>query len=98
MPRSEQENQCVLDTSAEVSEECWLGLNDVRVEGLFVGTDGCGVVWFAAHAWDAEQPNNLRGDQDRVTVLPSGGWNDREDSYPCYPICQLELCYQPGCQ
>ncbi|KAF0310281.1 CD209 antigen-like protein E [Amphibalanus amphitrite] len=95
VPRSDDENQCAMDVAVAAGKSVWLGLTDVVTEGQFVGADGCGVVSASGPQWGIGQPNDYQG-QDYVGGHPMG-WNDFRETEPCYPLCQLQFCYQPGC-
>ena len=100
VPRSEAENQCAVTAAA--GERVWLGFTDVVTEGQFIGADGCGIVPSDGPTWAENQPNNIGGVHDYGMLgTPSDlwgqGWYDRDPDRNFRPLCQLALCYRPGC-
>jgi len=78
------QNQAVKDIlSHHGSTEAWIGLNDVRTEGVwewFSGADNSFRSWFGG------EPNNRRN-EDYVTIFnENGNWNDRSGADRKYPF------------
>ena len=99
MPRSAEENQCVL-TVAD-SAWSWLGFTDLVTEGQFIGADGCGVVSSEDPAWASHQPTH-KGGQHYLSIRPPldawpVGWYDLDGNRTHRALCQLAFCYQPHC-
>ncbi|XP_065651893.1 von Willebrand factor D and EGF domain-containing protein isoform X3 [Hydra vulgaris] len=61
----------------------WIGLNDIKIEGTFVWSDGSSP---KISNWKANEPNSL-GDEDCVEIN-SDGWND----LPCQTLLNGFIC------
>ncbi|HIA38087.1 MAG TPA: hypothetical protein EYN86_01010 [Planctomycetes bacterium] len=55
-----------------VSNDFWLGYNDLQIEGVFEWSNG-EVTGY--ENWNAGEPNNA-GNEDYVQMTTTGGWND----------------------
>ena len=67
--------------SSSAVGSCWIGLNDIGTEGIFVWSDGSSSSY---RNWDGGAPNNV-GNEDCVHVGPNI-WND-------LPCNNIHLCY-----
>ena len=76
-------------TSKIMGATAWIGLNDVRSEGVYEWSDGSPLNYTN---WYPGQPNNANGDQDHCEILPDGTWNDQ------YPNCTREFICEIPCQ
>ncbi|MEE9440233.1 MAG: HYR domain-containing protein [Saprospiraceae bacterium] len=54
-------------------QRAWIGLNDIATEGVFVWANGNPLMY---NNWYPGQPNNQYGNQDFVSLLSNGQWND----------------------
>ncbi len=59
-------------TAAGYGVSYYIGINDLAVEGAFVGGSGEAISYFN---WNGGEPNNS-GNEDYVHVYTSGAWND----------------------
>ena len=65
------------------STQCWIGLNDIKNEGIFVWSDGSGSFY---RNWGYNQPNNDYGVGNCVSLWHIPDWRDR-------PCADLPTCY-----
>ena len=82
--KSSQENTLLYATrSSSSSTDCWIGLNDISSEGIFVWSDGSDSLY---RIWGRRQPNNDFGIGDCVSHYNGPDWRDRRctDSPTCY--------------
>lgn len=95
VPRTRNENICAAGLAAR--QPVWLGISDIKQEGLFIGDDERGVVDISStgHVWSDNQPDNAGDDEDCVEMWIKKGfaeWNDiRCDYKENMPMCQLKL-------
>ncbi|XP_069857965.1 C-type lectin domain family 4 member G isoform X1 [Dipodomys merriami] len=66
----------------------WLGLRAVRLQGKIQGYKWLDGVSLTFSHWNTGEPNDSRGQEDCVMMLPSGLWNDapcssEKDSWIC---------------
>ena len=72
------------------SEEFFIGLNDISVEGTYRWVDGSVVSYTA---WSTGEPNNLNGDEDCIAIKINGLWNDKScTASPSKAICETYTC------
>ena len=64
---------------------CWIGFNDVAVEGEWKWSDES-IVEFIN--WEVNQPNNHGNEDYAVIVGKTSQWNDVRASVNGYAICQ----------
>jgi len=64
---------------------CWVGFNDVAVEGEWEWSDGSNVEFTN---WEDGEPNNKNNADYAVIVGETSLWNDMGGSYDAYAICQ----------
>ena len=85
--KSSQENTLLYATrSSSSSTDCWIGLNDISSEGIFVWSDGSDSLY---RNWGRRQPNNDRGVGDCVSHYNDPDWRDR-------PCTETPTCYFCG--
>lgn len=63
--------------------QTWLGANDIDVEGSFADEDGIALTW---QQWSSTPATD---DQDCLTLLWDGRWNDRGCEQTLAYICEL---------
>ncbi|KAH9498738.1 chromatin-modulating protein mrc1 [Bulinus truncatus] len=69
----------------------WIGLNDLRMENSFVWTDNTPVTYTN---WNPGEPNN-QNDEDCVSMIGGGKWNDGQCSYPLNMVaCKMPMGLQ----
>lgn len=91
VPRSPHENICVAGLAGRKS--IWLGANDLKQKGLFVGEDGKGPVGTSSFepVWSYGDPSNRYGASRCVEMdaeYKFGTWNDR----PCKNEDNVAMC------
>ncbi|KAF0312101.1 Lectin BRA-3 [Amphibalanus amphitrite] len=94
VPRSAEENQCVLTMAAGV--DVWIGLSEHGEDGVFVAEDGGEpMTTVDIPFWGAGEPNN------RSTVncmqIWQNAWDDTDCDWPQKFMCQLRLWNRPDC-
>ena len=67
------EENTLLYSLATSGTSCWIGLNDIDVEGIFVWADGSSSSY---RSWSSGQPNNVDDNQDCVEMYNNQYWND----------------------
>jgi len=80
-PRSDSENQLIIDLSGNTGADIWIGINDIEREGEFVSVDGNGISYTR---WGDNEPTNHGGKngegEDGVEIdgngKNKGKWND----------------------
>ena len=94
VPRSEEENQCVLDMAG--TNKVWFGITTVG--DSLVASDGLAGPLPAFRTWWGEgEPNNYDGIEDCVNIR-IGAWNDCRCSLEePMPLCQLKNCQRLEC-
>ena len=92
IPRSQAENDFISDLILqEEIFQIWIGINDIKQEGLFVGVDGSEISWTN---WNHGEPNNwIHGeyDEDGVEFWGQHGWNDAKISESRAFICSIKI-------
>ena len=89
IPRSQAENDFILNLILQKGlEKIWIGINDIKQEGLFVGVDGIKISWTN---WNDGEPNNWSDEDAIELVATEGRWNDQKiiDSRPF--ICSINV-------
>ena len=66
----------------------WIGMDDILMEDYFMWNDGTFVVW---EKWSKDEPNNLFGDQDCVTMNSWGSWYDVGCSRSYGYVCEVSI-------
>lgn len=66
---------------------CWIGFNDVAVEGTFEWVSGDAVTFTN---WNDGEPNDAVGGEDFTEMQSSGGWNDLNGTQPLYGLAEVE--------
>jgi len=84
---NQEENDAV---RKEVEGDYWIGLRDNVSEGTFNWDDG---EFFSYSNWAEGEPNNIEGDEfegdeDCVSVLSDGTWNDAPCELPLSYVCK----------
>lgn len=91
VPRSPHENLCVAGLAA--GKSIWLGVNDLKLKGLFVGEDGKGPISTTSFEpeWKNGDPSNRLSASRCVEIDTDyrfGVWNDR----PCKNEYNVAMC------
>jgi len=74
--RSEAENTWLHDRFVLVNHACWIGFNDLAVEGVWEWVSGEPVTYTN---WAPGEPNNGFGDENSCEFRRDTLWNDNED-------------------
>ncbi|KAH9498740.1 chromatin-modulating protein mrc1, partial [Bulinus truncatus] len=90
--RDSAENQFILSHIPRgYGGAVWIGLNDLRMENSFVWTDNTPVTYTN---WNPGEPNN-QNDEDCVSMIGGGKWNDGQCSYPLNMVaCKMPMGLQ----
>ena len=94
IPRSQAENDFISDLILQEGiYQIWIGINDIKQEGLFVGVDGSEISWTN---WNHGEPNNWNHgeyDEDGVEFWGhhNGGWNDVKILESRAFICSINI-------
>ncbi len=72
--------------------QCWIGLSDADIEGVFVWLDGTLPEWTN---WGAGEPNDWGGNEDCTQFFAAGRWNDLNCNNSLAVACE-DLCSEPG--
>uniref|UniRef100_A0A1B6MDC1 C-type lectin domain-containing protein n=1 Tax=Graphocephala atropunctata TaxID=36148 RepID=A0A1B6MDC1_9HEMI len=77
-----------INSQAPHLDQLWVGLNDLKTEGRFLWVDGSRPRF---HNWAPGQPDNHRGEEHCVQVLPplQYRWNDILCDYQLHYVCQF---------
>ncbi|XP_043210918.1 type-2 ice-structuring protein-like [Amphibalanus amphitrite] len=86
VPRSAEENQCVLTMAA--GADAWIGLSEHGEDGVFVAEDGGEPVFNNASFWASTEPNDDIAYNCVQMYIDSQGWDDTECGYPQGYVCQ----------
>ena len=88
--RSSDENAVLLNTATQ-SVDCWIGFNDIQIEGTYVWDDGSNSTFTN---WNSNEPNNA-SNEDCVQTLTSGKWNDLScsSSKSCFYCSKIGKCH-----
>ena len=75
IPRSQDENDFFFDIYSRdgIGGGVWIGINDIKHEGLFMGVDESKISWTN---WNYGEPNDAGGEDGVEMSHYSGGWND----------------------
>jgi len=63
---------------------CFIGLNDLAIEGDYQWIDGTAVNWTN---WDQGEPGNFDNDEDAAVMVSGGKWHDTDFLNLFYAIC-----------
>jgi hypothetical protein len=81
---SEEENVFLTEF---VTQDTWIGLNDVAEEGVFEWVTGEEVTYTN---WREGEPNNSNGNEPYVHMFRQGDWNDGEPDNEYFYIVEVE--------
>ncbi|XP_043206170.1 type-2 ice-structuring protein-like [Amphibalanus amphitrite] len=96
VPRSEEENQCVLTMAAGVN--VWMGLSEHGEDGVFVAEDGGEPVTLGSPFWGTGEPNSALSADNCVQIWSATqAWDDTYCSAQKAFVCQLQAWYKPEC-
>ncbi|KAM4636303.1 pulmonary surfactant-associated protein D-like [Discoglossus pictus] len=85
IPLNAQESNAVLKFAKAYNINTYLGINDIKDEGIYRDLTGRQVTYTP---WESNEPNNDKN-EDCIEVLPSGGWNDGQCPNTRLVVCQF---------
>ena len=90
IPRSQDENDFIWDLidRERMWRGAWIGIHDIKHEGLFVGVDGSKISWTN---WYYGEPNDADGENGVEISYYSGRWNDVEILETRPFICSINI-------
>lgn len=87
LPKSEEENQAVLEILTPRVLYGWIRATDRKTEGIFLDTDDSPLTFTK---WKAGEPNDADGNEDCVVIYSSHKmWNDLGCDSKCLVACEI---------